>query len=393
MFRLWLLAAFCGLLFATLLRADSGVIKTRNGQTFSGDITVEGDQIIVQHKGIKTTIPSSEVLTITYSESVAEEYRRRHERLGRYDVRGRIELAQWLFQNKSYSLAMDVLNEAQDIQPRNPEVQDMIHVVERQAELEIRENRKHAPPEFAAADDKPGARAGGAAPAPATRPTTTRAMPLLTADEINFVREQEWQAGQPIRATFKNDVRRMYIAREGLDPAVFTRLPIAQQAWAILQNGTPEMRQNVILGDPPAMTQFRIVQRTILTGCAQCHNAARSPSGNFAIHWPANNDAETCTNFIILQKYNYKSGDRTYGMIDRDHPQDSLLIQFALPPMMASPGHPAAQNYKGIAKSINDSRLKTANDWISSLNPVTPDYSSLNVGVGPDASRPRSRGR
>ncbi|HSZ57535.1 MAG TPA: hypothetical protein VK797_17855, partial [Tepidisphaeraceae bacterium] len=250
MLRSWVLAGLCVLFFAALLRADSGVIKTRNGQTFSGDITILSDQIIVERKGIKTTIAREDVLTITYSESVAEEYRRRHERLARYDVRGRIELAQWLFANKSYSLATEVLNEALQIQPRNPEVQDMMHVVERQAELEARESRKRAPAEFAAADDKPGARAGAAPPT--TRPSTMRAMPLLNPEEINFVREQELQAGQPIRATFKNDVRRMYIAREGLDPAIFNRLPIGQQAWAILQNGTPEMRQNVILGDPSA---------------------------------------------------------------------------------------------------------------------------------------------
>ena len=391
MFRSWVLAGLCGLLFATLLRADSGVIKTRNGQTFSGDITILSDQIIVERKGIKTTIARDDVLTITYSESVAEEYRRRHERLARYDVRGRIELAQWLFANKSYSLATEVLNEALQIQPRNPEVQDMMHVVERQAELEARESRKRAPAEFAAADDKPGARAGAAPPT--TRPSTMRAMPLLNPEEINFVREQELQAGQPIRATFKNDVRRMYIAREGLDPAIFNRLPIGQQAWAILQNGTPEMRQNVILGDPPAMTQFRVVQRTVLAGCASCHSAERSPSGNFAFHWPANNDAETYANFVILQKYTYKSGDRTYAMIDRDHPQDSLLMQFALPSMMSSPPHPPAQNYKGIAKSINDGRIRTLSDWVSSLNPVTPDYSSLNVGVGSEATHQPARGR
>jgi cytochrome c553 len=391
MLRWWVLAGLCGLLFATLLRADSGVIKTKDGQTFSGDITIQGDLIIIERKGIKTTISRDEVRTITYSESIEEEYRRRHEHLARYDVRGRIELAQWLFENKSYSLAREVLDEAAQIQPKNPEVQDMIRVVDRQAELVARENRRHAPPEFAAADDKPGARAGAATAAPTTHPTTARAMPLLTPEDVNFVREQEWQAGQPVRATFKNDVRRMYIAREGLDPAVFNRLPIPQQAWAILQNGTPEMRQNVILGDPPAMQQFRIVQRTILASCASCHNAARSPSGNFAIHWPANNDAETYTNFVILQKYNYKSGDRTYSMIDRDHPQDSLLIQFALPSMMASPGHPPAQYYKGIAKSMNDNRMRTVSDWISSLNPVTPDYSSLNVGVGAESRHPRGK--
>jgi hypothetical protein len=94
------------------------------------------------------------------------------------------------------------------------------------------------------------------------------------------------------------------------------------------------------------------------------------------------------TNFLILQKYSYKIGDRTYRMIDRERPADSLLIQFALPPNMASPPHPQGQNYKGAVRTTSDNRLRSAADWISSLNPVVPDYSSIDVGGASPTSRP-----
>jgi hypothetical protein len=42
---------------------------------------------------------------------------------------------------------------------------------------------------------------------------------------------------------------------------------------------------------------------------------------------------------------------------------------------------------------MNDSRIRTLSDWVSSLNPVTPDYSSLNVGVGSEATHQPARGR
>jgi len=77
-------------------------------------------------------------------------------------------------------------------------------------------------------------------------------------------------------------------------------------------------------------------------------------------------------------------------MIDRDRPIESLLLQFALPPMeqrgaQAQPGgiaHPNAGNYKGVVRSLQDARTSRALEWISALNTPAPDYSMTDLSGG-----------
>ncbi|HSU67030.1 MAG TPA: hypothetical protein VLJ39_09175 [Tepidisphaeraceae bacterium] len=372
--RSWVLGGVGGLLLASVLWARPGTVRTRDGQTITGDITEQREQVVVVNKGIQTTVARDEIRSVTYADSIEQEYRRRFTKLTAYDVPGRLELAQWLLENKAYDFSLEVLQDARRIQPRNEEVAQLTRTVVRQSELDHNEARKHAPVQLAAADSGPGA----AAPATGAAPHTGGGR-LLDADEINFIRQSEWQEGQQVRATFRDDVRRKYIARSGVDAATFNRLPPSQQAWAIVKNGTDEMRKDVILSDPPAMLGFRRVQQSLLsTGCANCHTGEKA-QGNFSLHFPADSEAATYTNFVILQKYKFSGKDRTHAMIERERPDDSLLVQFSLPPDVGNPAHPKAQNYKGAVRTRNDPRLKAAVDWISSLTPIVPDYSQIDL--------------
>jgi hypothetical protein len=263
----------------------------------------------------------------------------------------------------------------------------------KQQRLKLAQSR---PVEVAAADNVPRT---GAVPA-----TQRRAQPAavrdLTPEEINFVRQSEWQEGQPVTPIrFEDDVRRRYIAREGLNSAEFLRLPAIQQAWAIVQRGTPEMAKDVIIGDPPALRQFRTIQHAILTGCAAtgCHTPDRAPGG-FALHLPAQNDADTITNFIILQQYAGNVDKRKYQMIDRESPDRSLLVQFSLPPDIADVPHPKAANYRGIVRARNDPRLQATIEWMGrTLKPVAPDYdfdlSNSKPTTRPTGGPPPNTGR
>jgi len=388
MLRRLVLGGLGGLLLASLAWARQGTVKTINSQIFEGDITEQDDKIFVSYRGIRSAIDRHDIRSITYADTIADEARRRRARLTAYDVPGRIELAKWLFENKAYSLARTVLDEARQIQPRSSDVADMIQTVDRQIELEEHEARKHAPVELAAADNNPRS----AAPPAAERPAAP-ANRLLTPDEINLIRQDEWQEGQTIRARFENDVRRRYVAREQLDPGVFNRLPPVRQAWAIIQQdiqqNTDALRKDVILSDPPAMTQFRQIQRSLLAECGRCHTPAKAP-GNFVLHFPAENDAATYTNFLILQKYSHKEGNKAYAMIDRLQPPNSLLLKFALPPNRdLDASHPDADNYHGVIRNPNDMRLRKAADWIASLNPTVPsDYNDIDLGGGNPTSKP-----
>lgn len=398
MLRRWMLGGLCGLLVASVCHAQPGIVKTRDGQTFEGEVIEHDDEIIVERKGIRTTIPRADVRSVSLSNSVEQEYGRRLAKLNAYDIRGRIELAQWVFQNKAYGLALEVLNEAQRLQPRNQEVADMIRVVNGQMYLDQREARKRAPVQLASREMAPPA--GAAAPAAtapssraaSTRPTTQRATRVLTADEMNTVRQEEWQGEPNVRVTFKNDVRKLFVAQQNVTPAEFNRHTPAEQAWAILQNGTPEMKKNVVvLNDPPSLVQFRQVQTSLLSACVTCHTADKT-SSNFALRWPAASDVDRYTNFVILQKYSYKAGERTYSMIDRVRPEDSVLLQFSLPPMAGVPAHPNAANYRGVVKGLAEARTARVGEWIGRLKTPAPDYTSMDLSGPADAPRTPPRG-
>lgn len=394
--RSWALVGLIGLLLAVSVHADPGTIKTNDGQTITGDITIAGDKVTVVRKGITITLSRADIRTISYAASVDEEYRRRHEKLTPYDVPGRLELAQWLVENHQYARAEDVLAEAQALQPRNPQVQEMLRIVRRESELDNKQARQRAPMQIATITEGAGPAATNPSGAAATRPAATQPSRALLPDEINYIRQEEWRQGDQVSVRFLDDVKRNFLAQQkrdpgAIDPTTFNRLTAAQQASLIIKTDqdrhSTQLRHDVILGDPPVMRQFRTVQRSLLAACANCHSPDK-PSGDFVLRWPATTDADMYTNFLILQKYSDKIGDRTYRMIDRERPADSLLLQFALPPNMASPPHPAAQNYKGIVHTTSDNRLRTVADWLSSLNPVVPDYSIIDVGGPGPTSRP-----
>jgi hypothetical protein len=389
--RSWMLGSVAGLLLASVLWARPGTVKTRDGQVFVGEVTEESDQVVVDNKGIHTTIARDNLRSITYSTSIDQEYQKRLAKLTQYDVPGRLELARWVFENQRYDLAQAVLQEAIRIQPHNDDVIRMTRTVARQLDLAQAEARKHAPVQLAAADNN--APVGGKAAAPVRAPAGR----LLSPEEINFISQSEWVQDQLVHATFKNDVRRKYIAQQGIEPVTFNRLTPPQQAWAIVQNGTKDMKKDVIVSDPPAILGFKRVQQSILaSGCANCHSGEKA-AGGFWFHYPADTEPATCANFLILQKYSQKIGDRVYSMIDRERPDDSLLIQFSMPPELGIPPHPKAPNYHGAVHTRNDPRLKAARDWINSLNPIVPDYSEIDLaspaatpagGAAPPTSRP-----
>ena len=247
MLRSWMLGGLCAVVLASASASWGGIVETRDGRTIEGDVTVQGDQVFIDRHGMRFTIDRGDVLSVSNSDSVADEYKRRHDKLAASDWHGRVDLAHWLLDKKQYDLSRQVLAEAPPTALRNPDVIAMQEAVDRQQELDQLQARKHAPAQFAASDN-------AAAPPPTTAPASQPAqgpVRALTADEINLVRQDEWSVGQQMSATFKNDVRRTYVAYKKLNSAEFNGMAPAAQAWTILQDGTPEMRSSVILPHGP----------------------------------------------------------------------------------------------------------------------------------------------
>jgi hypothetical protein len=159
-----------------------------------------------------------------------------------------------------------------------------------------------------------------------------------------------------------------------------------EQALEIIQNGTPDMRDDVkIMQDPAAMAEFRrSVEPLVLKNCATSNfHGGPAPAGGFILYNIADADpASHYTNFFILQSYTkmtkQKSGVFEPGevkMINRTQPSASLLAQYSLPQSVSEYDHPEVANYKGIVRNQDDPRYRQIVDWLgTTLKAVEPQY-------------------
>ena len=220
----------------------------------------------------------------------------------------------------------------------------------------------------------------------------------LAMDDVYTIRRNELRSDDQVRVQFYNNVRKRYLGSQG-NAADFYAGSEAQQALGIVQTGDPNLAKDVHpASDPRVMLEFRNrVQPRILAGCAAagCHGG--DGSGGFFLYFDAKETLPAYTNFYILQETGRTlEGGDTFGnapvyrpMIDRLHPDSSLILQFGLPRSMAATPHPDVHWFKPIFRGVKDPAFLEISRWISSMAPIrlTTGLSSIS----PPARR-RQRG-
>ncbi len=372
---------------ASAVHAKVGIVKTREGNTYEGDINdTDAKSVTVTMRGIPTTIERGRIISITYpQQNFAQQFAARKARLAPNDAQGRLALAREAFAQREYALARDAVDESLQIDPNNADAVALRDTIQSQMRLE------HAKPKT----DEP---AVAKEAAPATQPTDQK---MLTPVQINAVRQAEMREDDVgVRIRLERGVLKRFIEYSQIPPGEVISLNIMQQAQLILKKGTPEMRKDVmILNDPPALFQYRrTVQPFVVQNCAtsMCHG------GNAATNWnmvlPPDSDAATYTNFLNMEKYTKRSkqsNDALFGagdpkMIDRQQPRMSLLLQYALPGAISEIDHVELPNYHPPLRGLNDPRYLMLLDWIGKgLQPVEPDY-GFDWGA-PAATQPVSQ--
>ncbi len=361
-------------LSATVSFARPGVVKTRDGQTYDGDIDdKDPDALLVTVKGIKTRIERSRIASVQYPTGTpAQGFADRLAKLGPRDVAGRMALAREAFNAHDYATARTAVDQALAIDPNNADAVAFAETIRSQMRLEAARNKTASP-----------------ATAPASEPTTQGgggSDKVLRPQDINAIRQRELRPDDKgVRIRLERDVKKRYISYSTMRQAEFNALTPMDQAMMIIEKGTPEMRRDVqILNDPPSLLAFRQrVQPTLLQNCATsgCHGD-RNPK-KFALVEPGDSDAATYTNFYILQNYSkpMKSSDKAvFGrgdlrMLDRQHPEQSMILQYALPGSQAEYPHPDVAGFKPVFHGKTDPRYVALADWIGkTLQPVEPDY-------------------
>lgn len=413
--RILLAAALSATLATSLALAASGVVKTRDGGTFEGDITLANQMVIIKDKrGIETRIPRENVTTIEYRQDTELEFIARYKQLAPGDVEARVKLAQYALDERRPDLARKVLLEALSLDPNHRLASDLYDLARSQQQLDLRAassaaqptptpaNPPRATPPSTPAPPAPGTPAAPADPAtpPALPAPILRAeRPLLTPEQINNIRQLEIRQGETgINFRFENDVERRFAQARGMTVASLRQRTPLERFVLIRDSGDKDALADVkVLKDPASLLEFRTkVQPRLLTGCASsgCHGG--DDAGSFFLHNPATNEADTYTNFFVLATARYPvtlaDGKRQLvRMIDRTSPDSSMILQFTLPGDVARFPHPQVPNFKPLFRNASNEGFRNLQSWIqSTLSPIDPNF-GFKFSINPNQPAPASQ--
>lgn len=378
----------CGVLAVLLGAAGAfgkpGVVMTRDGKTYEGNVVERGD--VIEVSGVPGQPGPMQFrrgnVKVVYPDVIAAQVHAALGQLDQKDVQTRVKMAREAMDDHAYDAAREALGQALAIDPQNKSAKDLLAEV----------NRRSPP-------------ATQATTHPATAPTTRSTNDMaqaphkfivkreVTAAEVNRIRQIEWRKDDPgtIAVRVDQDVRRKFLVdHPDMRPAEFAQLSPQEQAAEILSKGKPELWEGVhIRTDPPVVMQFKkpTVQHAILIGCAaaSCHGGAKS--GDFRLYSPPTNDLATYTNFLTLQKYKMTINGTERYLVDRQFPDQSLLLQFMLPLDVAETPHPKVRGFKGMSRTKSDAKYQDVLAWIQNLNPVAPQY-GIDLSKPPKVRKP-----
>ncbi len=404
--RRWISAALATATVAVVLAgtwgapaaAQPGVVTDLQGKAYGGDVTEDDKFVYIGAPGGQIRLDKRNVAKVDFAADVDNQYKQRHDKLAANDVKGRMALAEWANGLARPDLAVAALEEARQIEPANREVALQLDAVQRQMDLDRRRGKAFAAVRGAARPIPPTNVKPASTTGPSTLPASMPVMEhrLLTADEVNAIRQVEMRGGDRlIKVRLERNVARRYTQDSGFDPKRFARLSGEEQALEILKNGTPEMARDVrILTDPTPLKIFKTkVLPIVAMGCAStaCHGGTKA--GDFALY-PGSSAEAVYTNFYILQTYAAEIGGVKYLAMDREVPERSLVLKFGLPPLAGKPPHPAVKDWRPRFRGTDDASYMVIDDFMTdALRVIQPDYGfnvnpKLPPGTQPAATMP-----
>jgi hypothetical protein len=389
------------LAMSAVLWAKEGTVYVKNPKMpMHGDITEHDTTVDVVNGGTTVTFQKANVDHIIYNDDVPNIIAERQAKLQPNDVQGRIDLAQFALDFKRYGDAQRILTDAQKLDPGNSRISNMLASID---QLSQAQPPTTAPTPPATPPAQPVPAGPNPSPSVPVMPTTSSApiqLRQVTPDEINEIRFDEWQDGQfKVQARVNADARKAFIDETGIPANVFVKMTPAQQAWMIYnqrtKDGVPpkDLFDGIrLLADPPALLKYRqVVQHQVVAGCAASNCHGGDNAGSFKL-FPGDSDAAVYTDFLILNKYGLTVDGKAYPMINRDQPQESLLLSEMLAPELATVPHPKTDGYRGMCHTRADPKYVAVLTWIrDDLNPVRPTYDIDLTRPAPEKQAPAPR--
>jgi len=359
MSRILLLSlVICAAISAIALGA-SQTLTLKDGRKVTGDVTKTESGYRVKTDNGDIEFKANEVDSVADSADMDKEYQDRLGKIDDKDANAHFELARWAERNGRLDIAKKELKRSLEISPDNEKAQLLL----RKVEAGLTSTGK---PELQST----------------TKPTVggpADAKDLVSDEDINRIRLAELREDDNPSIEFKNKAYDRFVesqrGTENFNEKDFRKMSRAKQVRYILDTpGNGGVRDDIVIkSDPKFMTKFRTVWPGIEQNCgsAACHGGPKG-KGDLKLfpRGSTKNDRADYTNFLILNLWE-KDGQR---LMDRDHVEDSLVLQYGLPSKDAQYRHPVDLN-KTMFTSKKTSSYKALEAFIKELQGgTTPAY-------------------
>ncbi len=369
-------------LAASIAMAEVKTVVLKNGERVTGEVTKTPEGYRVETKMGAKTYPNDQVASVEAVSSTADEYAELVKKTNAKTADDHYKLAEWAFSHNLFDAAQKELAAALALEPEHVKAK----LLQKQVEAKLAGPGK-TPAATAAASPAPGATN---APSPTEAATAGGIKPeyLVSEEDISHIRMEELRPSDKVTIKFKSGVLEQYIKdrsgandnnfKDKSDVERFKGKSPMEQLTIILN--TPVLNidsLNVykdkieITTDPNFMKDFRAsVWPVVRDSCAQaqCHGGNDVNGGFKLFRAAAMTPAIDYTNFVILD--GFVSGGRR--MINRSSPDQSLLLNYALPNDFARYKHP--KKITTPLTSKEDSKYKAIVGWVKSLQAVHPPY-------------------
>jgi hypothetical protein len=350
----------------------------KDGRRFTGDLIEQSEtQYIIAIGGVRTRFLADDVERIILHPPLMERYHALREGINENDWEQVQRLTRWLEERKQLDLAM---GETLGFLKRNPghrTAQSQLDRLRRQLSLR-------------APSAKPDASAPRK-PAPSDEKPESDQFPVLTPAQINLMKVYEVDLTRPPALVVPREALQSAFEKYAGHPLV----PAAKEARDAILRDTPEKKLDLlfrlkarelyprvqVLDTPESIRQYRgeVWLPLVHNACAtsQCHGGTEA--GRFMLPFKApNSDASVMTSLYILERFRTSDGK---PLIDWDHPEQSALLQLALPRDVATIKHPPVVRgeakkdiWRSPLRSTDERRYKDTINWIKSMYQPRPDY-------------------
>ena len=387
-----------------------GEVTTTDGRTFEGDVTEQGDEVVIDRNGIVTRLARADVSRIDYG-TPEERLRKRLDSIGENNTTDRLSVAEEAIRRGLLDMADEIVEGVLEQNPGDRRADSLATRIERQRSLDEAsgqgsrrpgaDRRRPGRPDRGEPDVNNDRRRGG--------PARPQLGDLLTESQINRVRLAELQSadafsGRPPRIRFEDRVVQRFVETQpNLEFRQFNEANDVEKALYLLANAPEEaMVDDVVLAtDPGSLATFRQnIHAAVLETCAtaECHGG-RDPLGGLLLY-DGRNDETIYTNFVTLSLSEATVDDPSGGafggdgtlvrkMIDRDEPDSSLLLQYLLPADQVRYPHPTVEGFRPRFQNPNDQWFQGVRNWIGGeLKRPRSDY---RIDFTPPGQSPATR--